>query len=312
MKLKTLLFILFFITFRLISQVGIGTNYPNATLEVVGKATNTSSMDGIIPPRLTGEQLQSKTYGTNQNGAIVFVTQLAATPSGQASNVGAIGLYVFHAASNKWVALSPNSSHINNVYCDSNDPNIATKFDVNFPAVAHNTALIQNNQYSYFGQDGSIWIWNGTIYISYNKSVNLNVGQRTTIFRTMNNSEANGTVITTTGLIELDGIVRIDFKKYDNSYYSPRIVNISGASIDLTYQTFSTIFSHNEQFIKGAIANNTAVDVDYDNLVAWTNALNEVVKTNLILPNGKWYEIEWFAYEFNSLKYVYMSALRKF
>ncbi|MDY3381498.1 hypothetical protein PG587_10080 [Riemerella anatipestifer] len=35
-------------------KVGINTENPNATLDVVGVPTNTQSLDGIIAPRATG------------------------------------------------------------------------------------------------------------------------------------------------------------------------------------------------------------------------------------------------------------------
>lgn len=50
-------------------SVGINTTNPNATLDVVGSPTLTEKLDGIIAPRITGEQLRLKTYGVDQTGA---------------------------------------------------------------------------------------------------------------------------------------------------------------------------------------------------------------------------------------------------
>lgn len=81
-KKKILLFTVLFYNI-VFSQVGINTETPNSTLEVVGKGSITSQ-DGIIPPKITKQQLAAKVLGTytgSQTGAIVFVTDVAA-PTG--------------------------------------------------------------------------------------------------------------------------------------------------------------------------------------------------------------------------------------
>ncbi|KFF09781.1 hypothetical protein IW15_22245 [Chryseobacterium soli] len=80
------------------SQVGINTDAPKATLDVVGKATDTSSLDGIIAPRLTGVQLRAKTYTTDQTGTLVYVTTADTAPAGQTVNVTSIGYFYFDGA----------------------------------------------------------------------------------------------------------------------------------------------------------------------------------------------------------------------
>ncbi|MBF0596829.1 hypothetical protein [Faecalibacter rhinopitheci] len=59
------------------SQVGINTIKPNASLDVQANATTVNIPDGIIAPRLTGEQLKAKdsAYNRDQIGAMVYVTQ---------------------------------------------------------------------------------------------------------------------------------------------------------------------------------------------------------------------------------------------
>lgn len=80
------------------SQVGINTNTPKATLDVVGKATDTSSLDGITAPRLTGDQLRAKTYTTAQTGTLVYVATPDTAPAGQTINVNSIGYFYFDGA----------------------------------------------------------------------------------------------------------------------------------------------------------------------------------------------------------------------
>jgi len=313
--MKSIFFILFFYTvLQLNAQTGINTVDPKATLDVVGQPSTITVMDGIIPPRLTGDQLQAKTYTSDQNGAITYATQASSSPIGQTINVTSAGLYVFNSILNQWIALSSNTanSYSKNVFCDTNDPNTATIFDDELPVVTHTVSLIQNQQNIYYGLDGSVWIWNGTSYISYNQNYNLNVGQRVSILRTMANSVANNTILSASGLIELDGTIRIDLRKADNNYYSPRILNISANSKKITYQTFATTSNQNEQVVSVTLSSNSFLEVDGDNLVAWTTSGTEVITTNIILPDGKWYEIQWFAFEISSIKQIYMTVLRKF
>lgn len=93
------------------SQVGIGTETPNATLDVVGKPTETTALDGIIAPRITGDQLRAKTYTTDQTGALVYVTAADTTPAGQTINVITPGYYYFDGT--KWIISDLNTNLYN-------------------------------------------------------------------------------------------------------------------------------------------------------------------------------------------------------
>lgn len=78
-------------------QVGINTNTPAATLEVVGKPATATAIDGVIVPRLTGSQLRDKNavYTSVQTGALVYVTAADSAPAGQTVNVTAPGVYYY-------------------------------------------------------------------------------------------------------------------------------------------------------------------------------------------------------------------------
>ena len=56
-------------------QVGINTQTPEATFEVVGKPNDLNHYDGIIPPRITGDQLAAKTYSSTKKGTFLYVTE---------------------------------------------------------------------------------------------------------------------------------------------------------------------------------------------------------------------------------------------
>jgi hypothetical protein len=92
------------------AQVGINTNQGQATLDVVGFPSTTSKLDGIIAPRLTGNQLRAKNYTSAQTGAIVYVTAADSAPNLQTVNVTATGYYYFDGA--VWVKISPTDWHV--------------------------------------------------------------------------------------------------------------------------------------------------------------------------------------------------------
>lgn len=92
------------------AQVGINTTQGQATLDVTGFPSNPAKFDGIIAPRLTGDQLRAKSYTTAQTGAIVYVTAADTTPSGQTVNVTNAGYYYFDGS--VWTQMNqPQSSN---------------------------------------------------------------------------------------------------------------------------------------------------------------------------------------------------------
>ena len=92
----TILSILLFPAFAF-SQVGINTNAPKATLDVVGKSTDNTATDGIIAPRLSGNELKAKDalYGVNEKGALIYATAAASPTTTKTVNVTATGYYYF-------------------------------------------------------------------------------------------------------------------------------------------------------------------------------------------------------------------------
>lgn len=99
MKKTNLLSIIFVLIFSTIlyGQIGINTPLPQATLDIVGDPANTTKLDGVIAPRLRGDDLAAKTYTTAQTGAIVYVTAAvtAPLPLTQTTNVTSVGYYYF-------------------------------------------------------------------------------------------------------------------------------------------------------------------------------------------------------------------------
>jgi hypothetical protein len=90
------------------AQVAIGTNQtPTATLQVVGTPADATPA-GVIAPRVTVAALNTAAanYGTNQTGAIVYVTDATgASIGGKTQNITAAGYYYFDGTADVWKAL---------------------------------------------------------------------------------------------------------------------------------------------------------------------------------------------------------------
>lgn len=91
----TVLFLsLFLCTF---SQVGINTDVPKATLQVVPQTTGATTAEGIIAPRLTRAQLISKDakYIMDQQGTLIYVTAIDGTATTKTARITVAGYYYF-------------------------------------------------------------------------------------------------------------------------------------------------------------------------------------------------------------------------
>lgn len=130
-KFTTSLFLLGLV-FTAKAQVGVGTTDPKATLDVVGKTG--TSLDGIIAPRFTGDDLDAKTYTTAQTGALVYVTAARSTSSisTQIADVDDAGYYYFNGT--KWVKITINDWHITG--------NVETTPGTNFLGTTDNKDLV--------------------------------------------------------------------------------------------------------------------------------------------------------------------------
>lgn len=99
LNIKKQLLTLFAITTFSISygQVGINNTSPKATLDVTAKNTNGSTPEGLIAPRLTGDQLQlgNAQYATDQIGTMVYVTSPVTVPDIATQNITSAGYYYF-------------------------------------------------------------------------------------------------------------------------------------------------------------------------------------------------------------------------
>ncbi|WP_131450851.1 hypothetical protein [Chryseobacterium sp. FH1] len=88
------------------SQVGINTENPYATLDVNSSASDPTKTDGIIAPKLTGNELKAKDalYTSQLQGAIIYATSATNPTTTKTINVTQEGYYYFDGT--KWVRFS--------------------------------------------------------------------------------------------------------------------------------------------------------------------------------------------------------------
>ncbi|WP_148285354.1 hypothetical protein [Flavobacterium sp. B17] len=102
------------------AQVGINTISPKATLEIKAKTTDGSKPEGIIVPRLTADQIQLGTYGSNQIGNLIYALSAATAPNTVTAEITEPGFYYFNGT--KWKKINSSGSTIS--YTTTADPNI--------------------------------------------------------------------------------------------------------------------------------------------------------------------------------------------
>jgi len=89
--------VLFLMGSNVFSQVGINTQMPKATLDVVASPTDATKIDGLIVPRLTGNELKAKDalYLAPQTGTVVYIMQPASPTTTKTAKVTSPGYYYF-------------------------------------------------------------------------------------------------------------------------------------------------------------------------------------------------------------------------
>ncbi len=106
--LITLIFIFTNCVKNIKAQVGVNTEFPKATLDIAASPNDLLKIDGIIAPKLTGNELKLKDslYGIDQNGTIIYATAAANPATSKTIYVTSAGYYYFDSASMKWLKLA--------------------------------------------------------------------------------------------------------------------------------------------------------------------------------------------------------------
>lgn len=245
--MKTMIyFFLPFIGMSVEGQVGINTQTPETTLEVVGKPNDTNHFDGIIPPRITGNQLAAKTYSIAKKGAVVFATSSASNLSGQVINITEPGLYYFDGAI--WQPFSKEIAPIEYQIILSFDPNSTTAL------TATSTWSVPVN---YWG--------NTNAYLTATKSYTIG---------TKNFGGLKGSVL----FRKVQGIVNVRFQIYRSSDSSPisgnAFMSISNIYSDIGYIPNQIVLLHTENSTQHfpALLENYAIQIPQTSLSAMSTS----------------------------------------
>lgn len=241
--MKTLIY--FFLSFVAISvsgQVGINTQTPEATLEVVGKPNDITHYDGIIPPRITGNQLTAKTYSQAKKGAVIFATVAATNLVGQVIHITEPGLYYFDGS-----VWQPFAKEV-----DPIEYFIRLTFDSNSTAnlTATSTWSAPHNQWG-----------NTNNYLTSSKSYTIG---------TKNFGGLNGTVI----FRKINGIVNVHFQIYRSSNSEPingnAYISIGDIYSDIGYIPNQVVLLHTENSTQyfPALLENYAIQIPQTSLSA--------------------------------------------
>ncbi|MEG0926696.1 hypothetical protein [Chryseobacterium sp.] len=112
---KTILLLSVWVIQEVHCQVGINTVTPYTTLDVTAKTTDGSRAEGVIAPRLTGDQIKAgdAQYTANLRGNIIYATSAVGIASPKTVNITAAGYYFFDGS--VWQKLN-DGSLTSNIY----------------------------------------------------------------------------------------------------------------------------------------------------------------------------------------------------
>ncbi|BFO67494.1 hypothetical protein [Chryseobacterium sp. KCF3-3] len=96
------------------AQVGINNTSPKATLDIAAKTTDGTAPEGLIAPRLTGDQIKAADaqYTAAQAGTIIYATAAVTASSPKTVNLTTPGYYVFNGT--VWTSFNGSQQNIYN------------------------------------------------------------------------------------------------------------------------------------------------------------------------------------------------------
>ena len=227
------------------TNIGIGTITPKVTLDIEGDAASTTVLDGMIPPRLTGDQLRAKTYSTDQTGAMVYITAADSAPTGQTANVDTVGYFYFNGT-----VWNPMSLNVNTTVCEIFDQVGGQLIDEGIFSDIElaTTGIIDTSDYSV--TSNSILIKSiGRYEITY----------RASVFGTLTNNQRTGAEF----YLQIGGVESLGTRAYAYSRNSGEAPNIVGHNTVTVSKIIDVTVANTEVKIRGQIyASQTAAIVD--------------------------------------------------
>jgi hypothetical protein len=172
---KIVLSIICFISNLYFSQVGINTQTPKATLDVIAKTTDGSKPEGLMAPRLTGDQIKAadSQYGTAQTGTIIYATAAVTVASTKTAAITTSGYYYFDGS--LWQKIGSGSSDnwgtqvAQTQGAVKGDGTAGNKIDIHGTSggVLYGTGTGMSASFSSAGTNGQILRSNGTLAPSW-------------------------------------------------------------------------------------------------------------------------------------------------
>ncbi|KMQ64364.1 hypothetical protein ACM46_08725 [Chryseobacterium angstadtii] len=79
------------------AQIGINTAVPIASLDIVAKRNDGSTAEGVLPPRLSGDEIKAgdPQYTENHAGTVIYASAAVRLPSPKTVNITSAGLYYY-------------------------------------------------------------------------------------------------------------------------------------------------------------------------------------------------------------------------
>lgn len=239
MNKSSYLLLVFFATL-VYGQVGINTQNPEATLEVVGKPNDISHYDGIIPPRITGDQLAAKSYSSTKQGAMIYAISSPSNLTGQVKNITEAAPYYFDGA--LWQTFSKEIFPI--------------EYNIVLTLVSSNTAGLTAT--SVWSKPVNQW-GNANAYLTSSKYYTIG---------TKNFGGLKGTIT----FRKIQGIVNVHFQIYRSFDSSPisgnAFINIADVYSDIGYIPNQIVLLHSENSTQyfPALLENYAIQIPQTSL----------------------------------------------
>jgi hypothetical protein len=237
---KILILVMAITSLTVFGQVGIDTTEPKATLDVTGAPASATTADGVIMPRVTGDQLAAKdaVYLADQTGTQVYVTAAATTPAGKTINVTESGYYYFDGT--VWVRLAAAGSGKNYAFLRFSDNQTAESPNDNLESIYRAGKVVIGNVTTnpnlYYGSSGSSSL-NGNAMLNIVKDFNLasDYGPSTINYAAQLINFSNAPAGTN------PGDLRAFIARQYTAQTSDNITNVYGGSISTSHRGTGTV-----------------------------------------------------------------------
>ncbi|GEN75637.1 hypothetical protein [Chryseobacterium hagamense] len=152
------------------SQIGIANTAPDATLDVKALKADGSTSEGIMIPRLTGDQIKNagNQYAAAQTGAMVYVTSVPSSTDTKTADITAPGCYYFNGSVWKSMGKSVNTTVIS--YSTTVDPNILGYIPSKTATAASAPQTVSAGGHTYTKVASISYSSNGHSYTAYSGS----------------------------------------------------------------------------------------------------------------------------------------------